>query len=60
MASLLVGCETALYMINRLKAYIDFLSRLPPMQARTNFETALVQIYASILAFLVQAIDIYQ
>src|SRR3954454_14823719 len=60
MASLLVGCETALYMINRLKAYLGFLDSLPPTQTRTNFETAMAKLYALILAFLARAIEVYQ
>lgn len=60
MASLLVGCETAFYMVNRLKVYMDFLSHLPLSLTRTNFETALTEMYAYILAFLAHAIDIYQ
>lgn len=60
MASLLVGCETTLYMINRLKAYMDFLSHLPMTLTRTNFETALTEMYTHILAFLARAMKIYQ
>ncbi|KIX02675.1 uncharacterized protein Z518_08617 [Rhinocladiella mackenziei CBS 650.93] len=60
MASLLVGCETALYMINRLKAYMDFLDGLPTTLTRTNFETSATELYARILQFLAQAIQIYQ
>ena len=60
MASLLVGCETALYMINRLKAYMDFFIRLPLSLPKTNFEAALTEMYASILTFLARAIEIYQ
>src|SRR5436305_6002595 len=60
MASLLLGCETALYMANRLKAYMIFLHGLPAMEARTSFETTLKKFYARILQFLAQAIQIYQ
>ncbi|KIX03848.1 uncharacterized protein Z518_07401 [Rhinocladiella mackenziei CBS 650.93] len=60
MTSLLVGCETALYMANRLKVYTDFLRRLPATLARTNFETAVTELYTLILQFLAQAIQIYQ
>lgn len=60
MTSLLVGCEAALYMTNRLKAYMEFLHRLPTTLTRTNFETAATELYACILQFLAQAIQIYQ
>ncbi|KAL9576092.1 MAG: hypothetical protein Q9212_007392, partial [Teloschistes hypoglaucus] len=58
--SLLVGCEIALYMANRLRAYIDFLYRLPVTLTRTNFETAVTELYAHVLRFLARAIRIYQ
>lgn len=60
MASLLVGCETALYMANRLTAYMDFLQGLPATVTRTNFEAGLTRLYACILQFLAQAIRSYQ
>jgi DNA polymerase III delta prime subunit len=60
MASLLVGCETALYMVNRLKAYLDFWSSLPDTRTRTNLEGVMVKLYTHILAFLAHAIDTYQ
>ncbi|OQV00791.1 WD domain-containing protein [Cladophialophora immunda] len=60
MASLLVGCETVLFMSSRLKAYMIFLSELPATLPRTNFETAIIRMYAHILQFLAQAIQIYQ
>src|SRR4051794_7389195 len=47
-------------MINRLKAYVDFLSQLPSTLTRTNFETALIHMHAHILAFLARAIETYQ
>jgi hypothetical protein len=49
MTSLLVGCETVLYMANRLKAYMDFLHRLPATLPRTNFESAVTKLYAEAL-----------
>lgn len=52
MASLLLGCETVLYMTNRLKVYMDFLDTLPLTLTRTNFDDALVELCARILAFL--------
>ncbi|KAI4192154.1 MAG: hypothetical protein LQ350_008694, partial [Teloschistes chrysophthalmus] len=58
--SLLVGCEIALYMANRLRAYTDFLYRLPVTLTRTNFETAVTELYAHVLRFLARAIRIYQ
>ena len=60
MAALLAGCETSLYMANRLKAYMDFLRTLPTTLTRTNFETAVIELYAHILRFLARAIAVYQ
>ena len=60
MTSLLVGCEIALYMANRLRAYIEFLCQLPTTLTRTNFETAVTELYAHVLGFLARAIRIYQ
>lgn len=60
MTSLLVGCEAALYMANRLKAYAVFLHGLPPTLTRSNFETAMTKLYVCILQFLAQAIRTYQ
>ena len=60
MTSLLVGCEIALYMANRLKAYVKFLHHLPATLTRTNFETAVTELYAHVLGFLARAIRIYQ
>lgn len=60
MTSLLVGCEIALYTANRLKAYIEFLHQLPTTLTRTNFQTAVTELYAHILRFLARAIRIYQ
>ncbi|KAF7514051.1 hypothetical protein GJ744_004376 [Endocarpon pusillum] len=60
MAALLVGCETALYMTNRLKVYMSFLSSIPQGQSRSNLEEALIKMYACVLRFLAQAFQIYQ
>jgi hypothetical protein len=60
MSSLLAGCETVLYMANRLKVYIDFLHSLPPTLPHNNFETVLTDLYSHILRFLARAIQIYQ
>ncbi|RDW62068.1 hypothetical protein BP6252_11501 [Coleophoma cylindrospora] len=60
MNSLLVGCETVLYIANRLKAYADFLQGLPTTLTRTNFKTSLTKLYAHIFGFLAKAIKIYQ
>jgi hypothetical protein len=60
MTSLLVGCDIVLYMVNRLKAYMDFSRGLPTTLTRTNFEAALTELYAHILRFLAQAIRIFQ
>jgi hypothetical protein len=45
-------------MTNRLKAYMEFLHRLPTTLTRTNFATAETELYACILQFLAQAIQI--
>lgn len=60
MTSLLVGCETALYMANRLKVYTDFLDDLPTTLAQTHFKAVVTELYTLILQFLAQAIQIYQ
>ncbi|KAL9582972.1 MAG: hypothetical protein Q9212_002981, partial [Teloschistes hypoglaucus] len=60
MTSLLVGCEIALYMANRLRAYTDFFHRLPITLTRTNLETAVTELYAHVFRFLARAIRIYQ
>ena len=60
MTSLLVECEIALYTTNRLKAYIEFLHQLSTTLTRTNFQTAVIELYAHILGFLARAIRIYQ
>ncbi len=60
MTSLLVGCEIALYIANRLRAYIEFLRQLSTTLTRTNFKMAVTELYALILGFLAHAIRIYQ
>src|SRR4051794_33840181 len=60
MAALLVGLETALYMMNRLTAYMGYLQGLPATRARTNFEASLIEFHTLILRFLASAIQIYQ
>src|SRR3954454_17732005 len=60
MAALLVGLKTALYMMARLKAYMDYLQYLPPTVTRTNFENSLTELHALILQFLATAIQTYQ
>jgi hypothetical protein len=57
-AVLVTGMELSLYVSNRLKVYLDILTRLSPSQASTNFREALVNLYAHILGFLAQAIRI--
>lgn len=59
MTSLLVGCEIALYIANRLRAYIEFLYGLPTTLTRTNFKTAVTELYTHVLGFLARAIRIY-
>jgi NACHT domain len=62
-AALLMGVQTALYMINRLKAYLEFLAFLrdrPKTQPRANFETALIDFSGHTLQFLARAIQMYE
>jgi hypothetical protein len=60
MAALLVGLKAVLYMMARLKAYMDYLQYLPPTVTRTNFENSLTELHALILQFLATAIQTYQ
>ena len=39
---------------------MDFLHGLPMTLTRTNFETAMIELYAHILQFLARAIQTYQ
>jgi hypothetical protein len=60
MEALLTGLKTALYTINRLKAYLEYLLKLPATQSRVNFESVLVEFHAHILKFLARAVRIYE
>lgn len=60
MTSLLLRCEITLYIANRLKAYIKFLYQLLIILTRTNFQTAVIELYTYILGFLARAIRIYR
>ena len=60
MASLLQGTETVLYIMNRLKAYLEYLQKVPNGVQRSNFQAALESMYALVLRFLASAIRIYQ
>ncbi|RMZ86987.1 hypothetical protein DV736_g5785, partial [Chaetothyriales sp. CBS 134916] len=60
MAALLLGLETALYLSNRLRVYMAYLTTLPASLARNNFETCLVEFHVLILQFLAHAMRIYQ
>ncbi len=60
MISLLVECKIALYMMNRLRVYIEFLRQLLMTLTRTNFETIMTELYAYVLEFLTYVIQIYQ
>jgi len=57
---LVTGIELALYMGNRLKAYLDIFARLSSSPTAANFRKALVNLYAHILGFLAQAIRVQQ
>jgi hypothetical protein len=60
MEALLTGLNTALYMMNRLKVYLQYLLDVPAAQSRANFELVLIELHARILQFLARAIRIYQ
>jgi hypothetical protein len=60
MEALLLGLEMTLYLSNRLEVYMAYLATFPPSQARTNFESCLVEYHALVLRFLARAIRIYQ
>ncbi|KAK4556422.1 hypothetical protein LTR86_006566 [Recurvomyces mirabilis] len=60
MTFLLDGFEVAVYMINRLKAYLEYLADLPQNPATTNFGAAVVKFYAFVLQFLARSIIIYE
>jgi len=57
---LITGIELALYMGNRLRAYLDIHARLSPSPTADNFRKAMVNLYAHILGFLAQAIRVQQ
>lgn len=60
MASLLVGCKTVLYMINRLDAYLAFWHSLPDsVPPKPPLKDTMVGMYACVLGFLAQAIETY-
>jgi hypothetical protein len=56
----LTGLKTALYMMNRLKAYLEYLPTLPAGQSQSNFESVLIELHAHILQFLARAIGVCQ
>ncbi|KAH9834714.1 vegetative incompatibility protein HET-E-1, partial [Teratosphaeria destructans] len=60
MRALLDGMEVTVYMINRLKAYLEYSAALPQNPATTNFEAAIVNFYAFVLRFLAKSIRIYE
>ncbi|EXJ95094.1 hypothetical protein A1O1_00213 [Capronia coronata CBS 617.96] len=60
MAALLLGLETALYLSNRLQAYMTYMATLPPSLTRGNLESCLIEFHALILRFLGKAIRLYQ
>lgn len=60
MANLLTGMELALSVSNRLKVYLEHLDQLREMTAaKSNFESALVKLYALTLKFLANALSVY-
>lgn len=59
-AVLVTGIELALYMGNRLKAYLDVFARLSSSLTTANFRKALVNLYAHILEFLAQAVRVQE
>ncbi|OAP55758.1 hypothetical protein AYL99_09910 [Fonsecaea erecta] len=60
MEALVLGLEMTLYLSNRLEVYMNYITAIPPSQARANFESCLVEFHALVLRFLAQAIRIYQ
>ncbi|KAI7205061.1 WD40 repeat-like protein [Hortaea werneckii] len=59
-AVLVTGIELALYIGNRLKAYLDVFASLSPSSATDNFRKSLIDLYAHVLGFLAHAIRIQQ
>lgn len=60
MTSLLVRCKIALYTVNRLKVYIEFLHQLSTTLIWINFQTVIIELYVYILEFLTHVFQIYQ
>jgi hypothetical protein len=60
MAALLLGLETVLYLSNRLRVYMAYLTTPPSSPARNNFESRLIEFHAKTLQFLARAILIYE
>ncbi|KAL1957574.1 hypothetical protein VTO42DRAFT_5685 [Malbranchea cinnamomea] len=61
MASLLLGLDKILYVIDRCKVYEQLFPDDPSLdQAGKNFTAAMVKLYTCILQFLVKAIRLYE
>ena len=60
MATLLQGLNTSLYMMNRLKVYIEYYTGLPASAATLDMRAALVEFSAAILSFLAEPISTFQ
>jgi len=59
MATLLQGMQSALYIMNRLRVYLDFCVKVQKSQARQNLEVALIKLYASVLQFLARSTQLF-
>ena len=57
MAALLSGLDVVLYNGSRMTVYFEFLADFPTGQARTNFETALIELQVSMMRFLAEGIS---
>ena len=57
MATLLHGLNASLYMMNRLKVYIEYYTGLPASAATLDMRAALVDFSGAILSFLAEAIS---
>ena len=60
MATLLHGLKTSLYMMNRLKVYMEYYTGLPTSAARLDLRAALVEFSGAILSFLAEAISTFK
>jgi hypothetical protein len=60
MSALLTGLDVALFVMNRLQVYVEYLHKLPSGQPQANFEACLAPLHADCLQFFARAIMMYQ